>query len=206
MKGIPGISILLSALLLFWNPACGADAKVEVKRIFVGTVELPPKPDIVGRGGVAAALLGGAAGAFLSEAKTTDIEAAYVKLLADNNIDIAANVGFELMDLLAAKGYEVVGSPEQADATLGVRIQNYGLVPFPDDFDRKIPILDANVSLTRRDGKRIYRKLTLSQLKKNIWSKLEPRPVEDFFNDTQLLNAQLRKINTLVLTDALEKL
>lgn len=46
----------------------------------------------------------------------------------------------------------------------------------------------------------------MSQLKRDIWCNLEARPIEDFFEDTQFLNAQLRKINTLVLTDALEKL
>ncbi|MBM0104851.1 hypothetical protein JM946_08830 [Steroidobacter sp. S1-65] len=206
MKGMRLFSLLLSIVLLPWNPAAAAAGKAEIKRIYVGAVELPPKPDIVGGGGVAAALLGGPLGAFLAESKTTDIEAAYAKLLADNNIDVAANVAFEAMELLTAKGYEVVGSEEQADATLTVRIQNYGLVPFPDDFDKKVPILDANVMLENREGKRVYRKLTLSQLKKHVWRNLDARPIEEFFNDTKFLSEQLRKINTLVLTDALEKL
>lgn len=205
MKGMRLFSLLLATVLL-WNPIAGAAGKAEIKRIFVGNVELPPKPDIVGRGGVAAALLGGPLGAVLGEGKTTDIEAAYVQLLADNNVDVAANVAFEAMELLTAKGYEVVGTPEQADATLTVRIQNYGLVPFPDDFDKKVPVLDANVTLTNRAGKRLYRKLTMSQLAKHVWRKLEARPIEEFFKDTKFLNEQLRQINTLVLTDALEKL
>jgi hypothetical protein len=202
------ITAALSISLLAWSAFAAADStKTIPKRIFIKTVEMPKHPDIVGSGAIAGALIGGPVAAFAADGANGNIESAYAQLLAKNNIDVGADIAFELMDQLSAKGYDVVGTPEQADATLRVVVQNYGLAAVStESADGSIPMMSPVFILTNRDGKKLWHKQVLWGLVKEVKQTVHPHSVPDYFNDPKVLVKEMRKFNSVVISSALQTL
>jgi hypothetical protein len=200
------VTFVLSIALFGWTQFAIAE-KVIPKRIYINAVELPKHPDVVGSGAIAAALLGGALAASAADGAGGDIEDAYAKLLAKNNIDVGLDIAFELTDQLSAKGYEVVGTAEQADATMRVIVENYGLAAVSVNGSKgSIPMFQPVFILTNRDGKKLWRQQVLWGLVKDVKQSVQPHPVPDYFHDPKVLTKEMRIFNTVIISTALSKL
>ena len=206
MKNIPSIRIALTmTLLVFAAMTASGESKPPPKRIFVANVEMPKKPDIVGKGGIAAALLGGPLAAFAADGANNDIEAAYALLLAKNGIDVGTDVAFEAMKQLAAKRIDVPGTADQSDATLKIVVQNYGLSVFKGS-ECSRPIMTAIFILTGSDGKKLWTKQVIWSLVKEFPTAVQPHPIPDYFNDPKILVREMGKLNSLIVSAGLSKL
>jgi hypothetical protein len=194
---------LLLPLMLFTAPALAGKVALP-KKIFIAPVEMPKKPDIVGRGAILAALLGGPLGAFAADGANKDIETVYAEHLAKNHIDVGADITFELMEQLAARGFELVGSADQAEAILTVHLASYGLTA--KGSTGSIPFITPNIVVRNREGKRLAYKLVVWSLVKEVERTVQPKPVADYFTDPALLRDQMRKMNTLMIREGLNKL
>jgi hypothetical protein len=206
MKSVRLISIVLSIALLSTAPFAFAEKTIP-KRIFVSTIQMPKHPEVVGSGDIAAALLGGALESLVADYGGGDIESAYAQLLAKNKIDVASDIAFELTDQLSAKGYEVVSTAEQADATMKVLIQNYGLAAVSvKESKGSIPVFQPIFTLTNREGKKLWTRQVIWGLVKEVKETVRPHTVPDYFNDPKVLIKEMRRFNTIVISAALSKL
>jgi hypothetical protein len=206
MKPSRLITAVLSIALLSGAQLAVAE-KVIPKRIFISAVEMPKHPEVVGSGAIAAALFGGPLAAFAGDTGGGDLEAAYAQLLTKNNVDVGLDIAFELTDQLTAKGYEVVGTAEQGDATMRVVIQNYGLAAVSVDGSKgSIPMFQPVFVLTNRGGKKLWTQQVIWGLVKEVKQTVKPHPVQDYFNDPKVLTKEMQQFNTVVIATALSKL
>lgn len=200
------LGIVVWTTLLFWSLTIAAgNAKELPKRIYVASVEMPKKPDIVGKGALTATLLGGVLVGHMLDANTSDIETAYAQLLEKNGIDVGTDIAFETMEQLTKKGFEVTGTADQADATLRVHVQNYGLSVVKGS-EGSIPVLTAIFILTDRNGKKLWTKQVIWAIVKDIKASVKPHPIPDYFNDPKVLVNEMTKLNSIVVSTALSKM
>ena len=192
----------LTAFLMLSTAPAMAGKDPLPRKIFIAPVEMPKHPDIIGRGVIWAALLAGPVGAFASKGANNDIEAVYAEHLEKNHIDVASDITFELIEQLTARGFEIV-SADRAEATLQVAVANYGLIALGSS--GSIPHVTANFIVRDREGKRLRVGVAMPALVKDLEKKITPMPVTNYFENTQLLQSQMRRMNTLIISEGVKK-
>ena len=195
--------LALGAVLSLTSVAAVAAKDPLPRKIYIAPAQMPKHPNIVGRGAIWAALLAGPIGAFASVGANNDIETVYSEHLAKNHIDVGADLTFELIDQLSARGFEIV-SEDQAEATMQIAVANYGLSAIGSK--GSIPYIAANLVFRDREGERLKVLAVMTALVKDVEEKVLPQPVTSYFENPKLLMDQMRKMNTLAVTAALKKL
>jgi hypothetical protein len=173
------------------------------RKIYIAPVEMPKHPNLVGRGTILAGVLAGPLGVAASVGTTSDIETAYSEHLAKHHIDVGADLTFELIDQLTARGFEIVGE-DQAEATMQIGVVNYGLSAVGSK--GSIPYITSNLVFRDRDGKKIKLLSVVTALIKDVEEKVAPQPVSSYFENPKLLMDQMRKMNTLAVAQGLTRL
>lgn len=196
-------ALVLCAVLVLTSVPAIAEKDPLPRKIYIAPAEMPKHPNIVGRGAIWAALLAGPIGAMASTGANSDIETVYSEHLAKNHIDVGADLTFELIDQLTARGFEIVGE-DQAEATMHIAVTNYGLSAIGSD--GSIPYITSNLVIRNGEGKRLKVLIVMTALVKDVEEKVLPQPVTSYFENPKLLMDQMRKMNTLAVAHALKKL
>ena len=197
------LSIALCAVLALTSVYAVAGKDPLPRKIHIAPTEMPKHPNIVGRGAIWAALLAGPIGAMASTGANSDIETVYAEHLAKNHIDVGADLTFELIEQLTARGFEIVGE-DQAEATLQIAVANHGLSAIGSK--GSIPYISSNLIFRDRAGKRLKVLVVMTALVKDVEEKVLPQPVTSYFENPALLMDHMRRMNSLAVTQALKKL
>jgi hypothetical protein len=206
MKTLQLFAALISSVLLSGNAIAALSPKdsAGLKRIYIAPIELPKKPLIITSGAGTAWMIAGPLGIAVANG-TSDLPKAYLETLAQNKIDVAAYLSFELMDRLSARGFEIVDTSDQADAVLDVAVGSYGLTG--GIFSReRFPMLAARFTLTNKSGKHIWRENRSTNVLKEVLEQVKTYPIPEYFNDPKLLDSQIRKVNAIVVVSVVSTL
>ena len=196
-------AVALCAVLALTSVSAVAAKDSLPRKIHIAPADMPKHPNIVGRGAIWAALLAGPIGAMASTGANSNIETVYSEHLAKNHIDVGADLTFELIDQLTARGFEIV-SEDQAEATLQIAVTNYGLSAIGSK--GSIPYITSNLVFRDRAAKRLKVLIVMTATVKDVEEKVLPQPVTSYFENPKLLMDQMRKMNTLAVAHALRKL
>ena len=199
--------LFLAATAILINPQMGSAESQKrgvvdrpaIRSIYVdAAVALPKEPRLVTRGqglgvalgGVVGGAAGGAAIGGISESGGGTPEQQFLAHLNSNKIRIGEMLPTAFIDEINKYGlFQIVASPDSADAVINLEVQVYGLGytanPFSHDYRA---FLHARGTLTRVGGKVVW--------SKRIWESGldDQRPsasMQDLFNQPELMRSQM---------------
>ena len=197
-------SILLALALIGCATKMSPEERLALKRVSIGSIELPEKPFVPPAGTGAAFFLAGPLGVALANG-STDLPTAFKDHLAKNNIDVAAYIRSELISQLKSKGIEVVNSENRGNPVLVVQVLQYGLTGGLMSDDR-LPQLWLRLSLRKESGELMWLGFAAAHSTQGITEIVPPRPIPDFFNDPKLLERDFRKVTNVIVSSAMKDL
>lgn len=174
-----------------------------LQRVSIAPIELPDRPFVLSPGSGVGLLIAGPIGFALANG-TSDLPTAYKAMLAEKGIDIAGGIRAEFQEQFSRKRIEVVAEDGDADARLSIEVMKYGLTGELFDNNR-FPQLVANLKLVNRKGEVIWRQTIAAHISQAVAKQVRARPVADYFNDTAMLESQIRRVNQILIAAALKE-
>jgi hypothetical protein len=205
---------LVWALLLFVvllggcaSPKLSVDQRAAIRKVTIGEVVMPEKPVVFGDKAGGAFLLGGPIGLAIANSGS-DLPTEYAKLLERGHIDVAALLREDLKTQLVRQGFEVVPAGQPSDATIVPKVLQYGLTG--DVFASppvRVPQLWLRVDLKRTGSSdTLWWHWASVHVTKGIFAQMEPHPIREYFDDTSMLEQQVKKASRLVTEAALSEM